>query len=937
MDPRFALAVVEALKTALFTRSGDTPAAIRQVDRGLAALLTADVAAFEQAFDALPIAQASWPVNDVALRRALADVTRHFERKASVVDGAALATALFAAAQLLVPVAQGYSAFLLCEVVYMLGEDDDRDRVEATRLQLSLASPADESEFNLRAWRHAVEACRHSVARSAGWLEAIDAVELALLVPPPEVERQASVMKSLHRVLRTVAHTPLEALVLAYWCQGPLGAFDRETLGQWIRRYLGQIGDLPQGLDPASIAGEDVLLALRELAAIRSQLHIDEARLELTRSSQAAAPPEIAWSDHTLRHVRYLDAVPLRRSLLVDLDRTADTVMELVHELTHAYTLLGPLGWARTACRAAIVYLEMMLHDLSPDGRARPEGEDLLERAPRTSIDVPSTGGALLDMVCDAQLTALWRSKVLQAAWLPWLEGLAVYVELTADPRDDPHGILAPHAALRSLVDLQGERRTGESLEDHSRRLNQALAEEFDSYYSAALGRNARLRHIGYLRSAHLPHVYLLGYLVVRSVVARWEKTLGRRVAPFVAARLLLDATRNGTLDAVPSFDADDLDEFEARARAGMQHFAARLAALPAGVLSEYLVPIASDDAPPRRHRWRDTVPLPMPPDEGTRADDPLLRTRHDAFRAATVDLALRGALFSATLEEQDLDAAIAARGPELLSLFDNLHAQSSLVAVGRCQTRVVVLDAARGRMMLAPRTYAGLGQPLADDDLNRMRYGVRVVNLAGGAGELQRLLDACRRHRSARVLCTRVIDMVGLVGTPMEAPCTSYVHFGLGDWQLLSVDDTMQPIDSRFARFASLVRLRVDPPALLSDEGRTLDDPAFMVGRLRGDLRDSEAACRLNALDVEGLARAHAADLAAAAFAQMPDAIDAAATELLGAPSEHPAVADYLTGHQGAARVQRALATTLGALVFDAGSLSRVRAFEIATHGGAS
>jgi len=34
---------------------------------------------------------------------------------------------------------------------------------------------------------------------------------------------------------------------------------------------------------------------------------------------------------------------------------------------------------------------------------------------------------------------------------------------------------------------------------------------------------------------------------------------------------------------------------------------------------------------------------------------------------------------------------------------------------------------------------------------------------------------------------------------------------------------------------------------------------------------------------------------------------------------------------------VQRALATTLGALAFDAGSLSRVRAFEIATHGGAS
>ena len=144
-----------------------------------------------------------------------------------------------------------------------------------------------------------------------------------------------------------------------------------------------------------------------------------------------------------------------------------------------------------------------------------------------------------------------------------------------------------------------------------------------------------------------------------------------------------------------------------------------------------------------------------------------------------------------------------------------------------------------------------------------------------------------------------------------------------------------MQPIGDRFAQFASLVRFRVAPPALLSNETRTLDDPAFLLARLRGDLRDSEAARRLAALNVERLARDNAAALAARAFAQSPAETDVAAAALVAVPSEHPAVADYLTGHEDATRVQRALATPLGQLAFDEAALSRVRAFDVAAIGG--
>ena len=134
-----------------------------------------------------------------------------------------------------------------------------------------------------------------------------------------------------------------------------------------------------------------------------------------------------------------------------------------------------------------------MLHDASPEAAPRAEEENPLDRQPLASVVLPPAGGEFVRLVCDAQLTTLWRSKVLQAMWTPWLEGLAVYVELTADPLDDPHGIIAPHAALRSLIDLQGQQRPGESAEDFPRRLNQELALAIDAFYGAVPNATARL------------------------------------------------------------------------------------------------------------------------------------------------------------------------------------------------------------------------------------------------------------------------------------------------------------------------------------------------------------------------------------------------------------------------------------------------------------
>lgn len=931
MDIRLARAVVEALKTALFTRSGTSAAAMKDIDAAIAALLSGDTAELERAFDRLPVTATPWPVNEAALRAALADVVRGFGSLRGSGDRASLVPALASLARALEHVAKGYSAFLLCEVAYGLGEHATEDRFDLTQLQLQLASAEDASEFHLCTWRHAIEACRRALASRSGWLEAIDAIELALVLPIPQPDRQAEAMKALYSALRDAEKTKLESVLLAYWCQGPLESFDRAVLRDRLLRYLIAIDAVPAELD-ADVHAQDDLPWLRAAAATYCQPHVDDARLALAPPPERRVMPEIAWSDHTLQHVRYLDAVPLRRSLLVDEDRSSDTVMELVHELTHAHTLLGPLGWARTACRTAVLYLEMLLYDHAPGARPPHERPTWKDAPPLRTLAAPG-GPSLVPLLCDAQLAALWRSKLLQAVWLPWLEGLAVYVELCCDPRGDPHGILAPHAALRSLVDLHLEALSGEAAEDWRRRLDAALTQAFDDFYGAAMKRNARLRHIGYLRSDHLPEVYLLGYLVVRSVVARWELQLGRPVAPMVAARLLLDATRNGSARALPRL-ASGLDGFEADAQHDLEAFVAGLAALPTQVLDRYLLPTESDDAPPRRHRWVDGAPVPIAAEGGAPVDDPQLRADHASLRQASVDVALRGPLASRLLEEADIAVATARHGPGIAQLFDTLHAQSSLVAVGRCKARVVVLDAARGQLLLCPRTFVGLGEPTGAPELNKTRYSIRMVELEGGAAELQRLQGECRRHRSARVLCTRVIDLVGLSDSPFAAPSTSYVHFGLGDWQLLSAGDTMRPVGPAFAAFTELVRLRVEPPGLMRDEVHTLDSPAFLLARLQGSLAQAPAAQRLAALDEARLALDSAAGLAARAFARPAAEIEAAATALVGTRAEHGAVADYLCGSQDAARVQRALATPLAPIAFDPATPSRVRAFTLPATG---
>ena len=916
MAMRLSAAVRVAVQTALHALVA--PQAAHLVEAALLLFDAGEAAALRSLLGTLPLDTSAAAIDRATVIDALVGVAafqRSIDQTADRATELQRAHALFDLANALRTLPEGYSAYLLCEVAYGLTEKAGTPAVEIAELQLALASPANAREWHGCAWRCAIERCRDALAHKAGWLEAIDAFELAMNLEVPDQNLQAALLGKLHAVLDPANGSRIEALKPALVFQAPIGLVNPKTLGQLATSFLKGRGevDLPGDNDPETLA------ALRAMAAASIQLHIDDVRLALAKAPGFL--PEISWSDHTLRHVQLVDAVPLQKSLIVDLDRSAGTLLELVHEVTHAYSLLGPLGWARTAYRAASQYLEMLLIDAEG---ARPlANQDEMRATPPLARVAAAT--PLARVLCDAQFAALLRSKTLQAVWMPWLEGLAVYVELLCDPRDDPLQIPTPHQAVRSLIDHRAERRPGESDAALQRRSEEELVERFESFCSKALKRTSRFRHIGYFRADRLPEVYALGYLVVRSVVAAWERALGERIAPVVAARLLLDATRNGTWAAVPPLDTA-VETHEAACHAGLQAFVASLGALPAALLRAYFVPVEADQ-PGRAHAWVGGRPEPIDRhDIAAMQATPLTQT-HAAMREAAVAVALRGGpVLRDFISEADFAAAAATHREPITGLFDLLHSQSSLLAVGRCQARVIVLDEAEARVAICPRTFAGLHAGTAVDDLAVPRYSTRFLTLAGGAAELQQLRAAFRTRRSARVLCTRVLDMVGLDETPYKAQNTSYMYFGLGDWRFVSAGDSMRPIGAEFKRFSNLLHLRIEPPALMRDEASTLDAADFLLQRIDPTVPRPQSAERLAALSVEGLARTSAVALAARAFAAPEAEIAAAVDTLVADRAEHGALADYLYGTDDLLKIARAAATPIGRLAFDPEALSGIR-----------
>jgi hypothetical protein len=787
-------------------------------------------------------------------------------------------------------------AYNLFECAYHLASiiEDVVPELAHKLLQHSDAAKRDQRASAI--WRYAIERLRAAIHQRSGWIDAVDAIEVALNVPPADTRLQEQLFQRLWNAVRGAQNTPIEEIVAILPIQGPPAAVPatirRDSALMLAKSFLGN--------NMGAASGQAVEFA----ATIAAQNLVDDLRLRLVR--EPSSTPKLTWDDMALHHDQLANAIPLGPSLMADLDRTGEFMMALIHEVGHAYSLIGPIGRARTSLRAAVHQLELLLVASGNDTHGHEYGRDSDEFHPL--VDLPDQ--ASTHPLAVSQLEASACASILEAIWTPWLEGVAVYLELLCDPSADPNEISAPHEAVRSLVDFRLDPNPGESEEDYATRLGEANAKAFDDFCSAALRRYSRLRHIGYVNwpDAREREVYLLGYLVVRSLVARWEQTLGRRLPPAEAAKLLLDATRNGTASALEASPAGGIESFETECAAAYQLWLTSLATLGREALEHFFQPVARDQ---RKYPcyWKDGRPWRL--DDTPSRQNEIVRLGQEQierFVTASGAFVSRAAQEAVKADTAGTSGGAASAPPDFTGnvrdLFNLYMDLLGLLPVGRDYARFVTINES-GRVAICPRTYVGLTDKTGVID--EPRYSAWSFLLDGGAEELRRVQDICGRLVTARVEVTRIIDFIGHPHNPLERPHYSFACFWLGrEWEMITVGgDPRFPLGSEHEAFKERLRARHNPPAFFRGESATLGSTAFLARRLQKVDAGSPVAARALAFDKLACSRTIAVKAASQAFDVSADEIGAALSQAMSGIGSRNAIADFLhaTGVEQAPR----------------------------------
>jgi hypothetical protein len=212
--------------------------------------------------------------------------------------------------------------------------------------------------------------------------------------------------------------------------------------------------------------------------------------------------------------------------------------------------MLGFLGTTSLAMRWAMTELDVRLWTLSepdPDDATRKRFIGALAPAP---IPADNTGLRVLALAQAEQVTEVERKiQILEGAWEPWLEGIAVFGELAADPRQDQH----VRTQIAQVIAHLWDRSVWKLAEEQNSSPQEAARREYveaESLYAEAMKRDGRPRLRTYLVRDH--RKYLAGYLAARSIVAAWRSTLDRSLSGAEAFRLLLHVTRYSSYDELP-------------------------------------------------------------------------------------------------------------------------------------------------------------------------------------------------------------------------------------------------------------------------------------------------------------------------------------------------------------------------------------------------
>lgn len=810
-----------------------------------------------------------------------------------------LAERLLGAGELLVELDAAPMAYNLFECSYQLSTLIPESALKAAKLLRKYSNPTKVDQFASAIWYFATAQLRHSLASGGEWLQAIDAVELALTAVPDSPALQKQVYTGLETVLREARNTPIEDLVAIVPVQAPPSAIPTEYRDRFIRALLNMRFPRASG---GGTSAPELNGGARFMAAVTAQVMVDDLRLRLAGTSGVRA--SLTWLDRTLRHQNLSSAVPLGQALVADVDRTGVFAMELVHEIGHAYALLGPIGWASAALRVSVQWLEFLLHVASREA-SEPEAVILPDWLPDD-----------LDMVllAERQIANAYRAAVTRATWTPWLEGVSVYLELLCDPADDPQEISSVHEAVRSLVDC----RPSPAGDVDSDTVGEELAANFETFYSRALGQNSRLRHKAYTTDENSA-TYLSGYLLVRSIVSRWEATLGRRIVPAFAVKLLLSATRNGTSDAVMGLDEPLLD-FHEQCRKRFLRWSENLARLDRQALEEFFVSVGKDEHG-RRYLWQDGRPFLATPDTS-----PAIPGAYNEVLKAAIRLTWPSGDVADGPSWEKVDAT-GVFASKIESMVDDACALAALLPVGKDYARALLSDET-GRLAVFPRTYVGVEK--ADDDLALPRYSISSWVLPNGATDVRHLRQLLVVQGESRLLATRVIDLGGSLERFGGRPNISYVCFYLPgtDWIHISVGYLAPNIANDEEELRNRIIQRITPPDFLHDEADTIGSLQFLVRRLHDTGIPSSLASFAGEFDERLAAEQTAFTALASAFGGNPDQIAEAIREALGNKVASLDIANYLfeSGFgRNPAQAPGSSATLLSDFAFDTATVSGV------------
>ncbi len=280
--------------------------------------------------------------------------------------------------------------------------------------------------------------------------------------------------------------------------------------------------------------------------------------------------PRTLWSSWDVEHPSLLRCVPHNRSLLkLGEQRLSDFLLDLIHELTHVYSLMGALGLATLGARFAIADLEVTKWAIRL-GDGAGGIPDLRVVGSRCPLDGAHVG---LLLRTEQQLEIALKIRAIESTWSCWLEGIAVFGELAPDPLlDEERTTLTTPVVLNFLDHHRAE---GANQEDVKREIAESY-ESAERLVSAAIKTSGKYRLRSYLDNPTSPYPY--GYVLVRRLVATWRSRLDEGLNGLDAFNMLLAVTTK-TDDLIPDLSLP-LSRFKDEARTKLIEWYGRMVRL---------------------------------------------------------------------------------------------------------------------------------------------------------------------------------------------------------------------------------------------------------------------------------------------------------------------------------------------------------------------